>query len=136
MILGYRASAANRWPSARQQNLCVLFWHKKLVSRLIIKSEKKINQNIYEKKIVNTNNFSGLVDLDKVLVYTTHRAKYIPKGRGPDFANAVKSLEEYMSDRVVNNSTTTISVSFDMHGIIHFITNLDFRSTNPMRNQH
>lgn len=85
---------------------------------------------------VNTNNCSGLVDLDKVLFYTTHRAKYIPKGRGPDFVNAVKSLEEYMSDRVVNYLTTTIFVSFDMHGIIHFITNRNFRSTNPMHNQH
>lgn len=74
---------------------------------------------------VNTNDFSGLVDLNKVLFYTAHREKYISKGRGPDFVNAVKSLEEFMSDRTVRkNSTKRISVSFNLHGhgIIHFIT--------------
>lgn len=47
-------------------------------------------------------NFSGLVDLDKVFLYTAYREKYIAKGRGSDFFNAVKSLEDYMSDRMVN----------------------------------
>lgn len=80
--LGYRASVTNRWPSARQQNLCILFWHKKLVSRLMIKSEKKTQSKyIWKNMLVKTNNFSGLVDLDKVLFYTTHRAKYISKGQ-------------------------------------------------------
>lgn len=47
------------------------------------------------------NNYSGLVDLDKVFLYTAHREKYIAKGRGSDFIDAVKSLENYMSDRTV-----------------------------------
>lgn len=68
---------------------------------------------------VNTNNFSGLVDLDKVLFYTEHREKYISKGRGPDFVNAVKSLEEFMSDRTVNkNSTKNISDSEILNHLI------------------
>lgn len=49
---------------------------------------------------------SGLVDLDKVLFYTAHREKYISKGKGSDFHNAVKSLEEFMSDRTVNRVQT------------------------------
>lgn len=53
--------------------------------------------------VVHTNNSSGLVDLDKVVFYTTHREKYVSKGRGSDFVNAVKSLEDYMSNRTVNN---------------------------------
>lgn len=47
-------------------------------------------------------NFSGVVDLDKVFHYTAYREKYIAKGRGLDFINAVKSLEDFMSDRMVN----------------------------------
>lgn len=47
-------------------------------------------------------NFSGLVDLDKVLLYTVNREKYIAKGRGKDFFDAVQSLDDYMSDRMVN----------------------------------
>lgn len=69
------------------------------------KNSVKIRKNTF---FVNVNDFSGLVDLDKVLFYTTNREKYISKGKGTDFANAVKSLEEYMVDRKVSNSPKTV----------------------------
>lgn len=65
----------------------------------------------------NVTIFSGLVDLDKVLFYTAHREKYISKGKGSDFHDAVKCLEEFMSDRTVNSSNKE---SFFLYFCINF----------------
>lgn len=45
--------------------------------------------------------FSALVDLAFIKNYSSYRGQFIKKGRGNTFTNAVKELEDYMSDRVV-----------------------------------
>lgn len=45
--------------------------------------------------------FSGFVDSDKVVDYNDNRSKYVSKGKGFDFTEAVKKIEEYISDPVV-----------------------------------
>lgn len=46
--------------------------------------------------------FSGLVDVDSIKNYKEYRNTYIKKGRGKSFDNAVKHVEEYMSNRQVH----------------------------------
>lgn len=44
---------------------------------------------------------SGFIDQDKILNYSSHRAKLISKGKGSSFIDAVKKMDEYISDPVV-----------------------------------
>lgn len=43
----------------------------------------------------------GFVDLDKVENYSKNRLKFIAKGKGAQFADAVKKMDEYISDQMV-----------------------------------
>lgn len=46
---------------------------------------------------------SGLVDSHFIKNYHEHREELTKKGRGKNFIDAVKQLEEYMSNRVVRS---------------------------------
>lgn len=47
------------------------------------------------------NLFSGVVDNDKIENYVEQREKYASKWENQCFKNAVKQMDEYMSDRIV-----------------------------------
>lgn len=44
---------------------------------------------------------SGLVEADKIVDFRSQREKYASKGRGQSFIEAVKRMDEYLSDRKV-----------------------------------
>lgn len=41
--------------------------------------------------------FSGFVDKDKIENYSEHREKFVSKGRGTAFMNAVTQMDQYIS---------------------------------------
>lgn len=82
--------------SSQKQNMRIFFGSKELWVFLY----KKLTI-IYFKPNKITLYFSGLVDNDKIKDYAEHREKMLKKGRGAPFNNAVKQMEEYMSNRVV-----------------------------------
>lgn len=41
--------------------------------------------------------FSGFVDIDKIENYSEHREKFVSKGRGTAFVNAVNQMDDYIS---------------------------------------
>lgn len=45
--------------------------------------------------------FSGFVEPGKIEAYVENRSKYIAKGKGTAFSDAVKQMEEYIADPVV-----------------------------------
>lgn len=45
--------------------------------------------------------FSGFVEPDKIETYIENRSKYTARGRGAVFSDAVKQMEDYISDPVV-----------------------------------
>lgn len=58
------------------------------------------NSNVLFNNISNI--FSGIVDDCKIENYAEKREKYISKGKGNDFKEAVKHMDEYMSNRTVS----------------------------------
>lgn len=71
------------------------FRHKAIVSdSSFIKSES-------DSFLLSTLNFSGFVDLDKVEDYSTNRLKFMAKGKGKAFTDAVRKIDEYSSDAMV-----------------------------------
>lgn len=49
--------------------------------------------------------FSGFIDEHYIVDYIENREKYIKKGRGRDFKDAVARMDEYIQDPLVRLST-------------------------------
>lgn len=45
--------------------------------------------------------FSGFVDNDKIESYESNRERFITKGKGLDFKDAVKKMDEFISNPTV-----------------------------------
>lgn len=65
-------------------------------------------ENLYSFKPI----YSGFVDKDKIVHYGQNRAKFISKGRGLDFKNAVTQIDEYISDPMVQTFKFVFDVMF------------------------
>lgn len=55
---------------------------------------------------------SGFIDQAKILDYRNHRAKLISKGKGSSFLDAVKRIDEYISDPVVGIHAHLLKIKF------------------------
>lgn len=49
----------------------------------------------------NLNCFSGFVQKSNIVEYESNRSKYIEKGRGKLFEEAVAQMDEFISDPIV-----------------------------------
>lgn len=76
--------------SPEKQNLCDLLWHETFVSKL---NNFNVGSSIY-----GIFQFSGFIEPRKIESYNENRSKYVAKGKGSVFHDAVKQIEEYVSD--------------------------------------
>lgn len=74
--------------------MCDLLRHETIVSTL--------NNFIVGSSIYDIFQFSGFIEPSKLESYIENRSKYVAKGKGSVFHDAVKQIEEYISDPVVS----------------------------------
>lgn len=74
----------------------------------IFRNEKFVGDSVKENTICNLMIcaiFSGIIDEHYIVDYIENREKYIKKGRGRDFKDAVARMDEYIQDPLVRLST-------------------------------
>lgn len=89
------AYTTNIRKNSAKKSVCFILWWKTIVSRNLFSP--------FLTKIYSTHLFiySGFVDRDKILDYGNNRERFVSKRRGFAFQNAVKQMDEYVSDSTV-----------------------------------
>lgn len=91
-----------------------IFWEQRIVRTITIFTKIFILYCTCNglKKLVS--NFSGFVQRTKINDYTQNREKFVKKGRGEAFREAVKRIDEFISNPIVCiKSYTTNCFLFD-----------------------
>lgn len=60
--------------------------------------------------------YSGFVDVDKILDYREHREKFIKKGRGVTFRDAIVKMDQFIANPQVNKQKQNAYLSYIKFG--------------------
>lgn len=77
--------------------MCSIFWNEGIVRFLMFDKFSPLCTDTYNLIII----YSAFVDQNKIELYAQNRSKFLTKGKGSSFKDAVKQIDEYISNPMV-----------------------------------